>query len=80
MTVGWAIFPGLAVAFIKARVAQFRPGDDMAMAALSVAEGYSSLLSVLVLGGWQSTHPGGSVLFLAAAGTATAAPLFLFTI
>ncbi|OJD31017.1 uncharacterized protein BKCO1_5300027 [Diplodia corticola] len=72
--VAWALFPGVACAalglaapsFVKAHLVQRRPHDSLAVAALSVAEGAGSLVSAPLLGGWQSAHPGGSVLFVAA--------------
>jgi hypothetical protein len=83
--VAWALFPVVAIAalglatpsFVKAHLVQRRQHDSLAVAALSIAEGVGSLLSAPVLGGWQSTHPNGSVLYLAAMLAATSAGVFL---
>ncbi|PSN67017.1 MFS general substrate transporter [Corynespora cassiicola Philippines] len=83
--VAWALFPVVAVAalglatpsFVKAHLVQRRQHDALAVAALSIAEGVGSLLSAPLLGGWQSTHPGGSVLYVAAILAATSAGVFV---
>ncbi|KAK8154309.1 major facilitator superfamily domain-containing protein [Phyllosticta citrichinensis] len=77
--VAWALFPLIAAAalglatpsFVKAHLVHRRPGDSLAVAALSISEGVGSLASAPLLGAWQSAHPGGSVLYVAA-GLATA--------
>ncbi|KAK7530970.1 uncharacterized protein J3D65DRAFT_143793 [Phyllosticta citribraziliensis] len=78
-SVAWALFPLVAAAalglatpsFVKAHLVHRRPGDSLAVAALSISEGVGSLASAPLLGAWQSAHPGGSVLYVAA-GLATA--------
>ncbi|KAI4908873.1 hypothetical protein J4E90_008610 [Alternaria incomplexa] len=83
--VSWALFPVVAVAslglatpsFVKAHLVQRRQHDALAVAAISVAEGLGSLASAPLLGAWQSTHPGGSVLFVAAALAASSASVFV---
>ncbi|KNG46901.1 amp-dependent synthetase ligase [Stemphylium lycopersici] len=82
--VSWALFPVVAVAslglatpsFVKAHLVQRRQHDALAVAAISVAEGLGSLASAPLLGAWQSTHPGGSVLFVAAALAAASGGVF----
>lgn len=84
--VPWALFPVVAAAslglatpsFVKAHLVQRRPHDGLAVAALSVAEGLGSLVSAPLLGAWQSTHPGGSVLYVAATLAAASAMVFVF--
>ncbi|KAI4641275.1 hypothetical protein J4E93_008154 [Alternaria ventricosa] len=83
--VAWALFPmvalvslGLATpSFVKAHLVQRRQHDALVVAAISVAEGLGSLASAPLLGAWQSTHPGGSVLFVAAALAAASASVFV---
>lgn len=83
--VSWALFPVVAVAslglatpsFVKAHLVQRRQHDALAVAAISVAEGLGSLASAPLLGAWQSTHPGGSVLFVAAALAAASGGVFV---
>jgi hypothetical protein len=83
--VSWALFPVVAVvslglatpSFVKAHLVQRRQHDALAVAAISVAEGLGSLASAPLLGAWQSTHPGGSVLFVAAGLAATSASVFV---
>lgn len=81
----WALFPVVAVvslglatpSFVKAHLVQRRPHEALAVAAVSVAEGLGSLASAPLLGAWQSTHPGPSLLFVAAALAASSAGVFL---
>ncbi|CZT23690.1 uncharacterized protein RCC_09404 [Ramularia collo-cygni] len=83
--VGWALFPGVAVAafglatpsFIKAHMIQRRPRHSAAVAAIAVAEGLGSLLAAPILGGWQVVYPGGSVLFVSAGLIAASTVSFL---
>ena len=58
---------GLATpSFIKAHLLHLKPGDTLAMAALSTAECVGSLLSPAILGSWQSTHSSSSAFLVAA--------------
>ncbi|KAK7516262.1 major facilitator superfamily domain-containing protein [Phyllosticta citriasiana] len=83
-SVAWALFPLVAAAalglatpsFVKSHLVQRRPGDSLAVAALSISEGVGSLISAPLLGAWQSAHPGGSVLYVAAGLAAASAVVF----